>query len=96
VKAALAKEVTAMLNIEAGESLYRHDEEIRVVLHVPHPPTTLYVDGSDERLIVMAPSLGHRRGFRFGWRANRKPEERFDWAAIHKRVEKLLAEEPTQ
>lgn len=87
----LGKEVAVMLNIEAGEALYLFNEEVRLVLRRGYPSTRVYVDGFEAQLVVFG--QGHRRNFRFGWRMDGKPDERFDWAAIHKRVEKLLAEE---
>lgn len=90
MKPALGKEVAAMLNIEAGEPRYYYNEEVQLVLRDGLSSTRIYVDGSEARLIVVAE--GHRRGFRFPSRVNEKPETRFNWQAVHQRVEKCLQE----
>lgn len=87
---AFAKEVAAMLNIEAGTPLYRvkeWDADKASVLRDVNGSIPISVDGHADQLIVVA--TGHPRGFRFKRRDVRRSEERFAWDAIHKRCSKL-------
>lgn len=89
---ALAKEVAAMLNIEAGAPIYRVEDwsGTATVYRDVSPGRAVTIDGYGTQLKVDGP--GHPRGFRFVWRADKKPEERFDWKAIHMRCSQLADE----
>lgn len=90
----LAKEVAAMLNIEAGAPTYRvepYDQARACVLRDVLSNRGVRVDGHGDQLVV-AGVAGHPRGFRFKRLENKKPEERFAWGAIHARCSKLAEE----
>lgn len=86
----LGREVAAMLNIEAGAPLYSYEADLSAVVRSDAPKSNVTVSGYERVLVACGP--GHPKGFRFRWRETSPPNERFNWGAIHRRVEKLLAE----